>query len=201
MNSAEKNIGSEVIIRTARVEDAKRLLEIYGYYVEHTAITYEYDVPELSDFRRRIAHTLERYPYLVAERDDEIIGYAYAGAYHPRAAYSWDAEMTIYLDHRVHGKGVGHKMYQLLEDILAKQGIVKVIALITVPPTEEEKNIYPSMYFHEKMGYHMIGCIEKSGYKFNRWYDTVLMDKMIGEPKEDMEEIKTFDEVRKEFQL
>ena len=70
-----------------------------------------------------------------------------------------------------------------------------------VPPTEEERNIYPSMYFHEKMGYHMIGCIEKSGYKFNRWYDTVLMDKMIGEPKEHMADVKSFDEVRAEFNL
>lgn len=173
MNGAEKNIESEVLIRTARVEDAERLLEIYGYYVEHTAITYEYDVPELADFGQRIAHTLERYPYLVAERDGEVIGYAYAGAYHPRIAYSWDAELTI----------------------------VKAIALITAPPTVEERKIYPSMHFHEKMGYHMIGRIEKSGYKFNRWYDTMLMDKMIGEPKEDMEEIKTFDEVRAEFQL
>ena len=201
MSDTGENMESEVIIRAARVEEAERLLEIYGYYVEHTAITYEYDVPALADFRQRIAHTLEKYPYLVAERDGEIIGYAYAGAYHPRIAYSWDAEMTIYLDRGVHGKGVGHKMYQLLEDILAKQGIVKVIALITVPPTEEEKNIYPSMYFHEKMGYHMIGCIEKSGYKFNRWYDTVLMDKMIGEPKEDMAAVKSFDEVRAEFHL
>ncbi len=201
MNGAEKNMESEVLIRMARVEDAERLLEIYGYYVEHTAITYEYDVPELADFGQRIAHTLERYPYLVAERDGEVIGYAYAGAYHPRIAYSWDAELTIYLDHTVRGNGIGQKMYQLLEDILAKQGIVKAIALITAPPTEEERNIYPSMYFHEKMGYHMIGCIEKSGYKFNRWYDTVLMDKMIGEPKEDMEDVKSFDEVRAEFDL
>lgn len=95
----------------------------------------------------------------------------------------------------------GQKMYQLLEDILAELTIVKAIALITAPPTAEERKIYPSMHFHEKMGYHMIGRIEKSGYKFNRWYDTMLMDKMIGEPKEDMEEIKTFDEVRAEFQL
>ena len=201
MNGAEKNMESEVVIRMARVEDAERLLEIYGYYVEHTAITYEYDVPELADFGQRIAHTLERYPYLVAERDGEVIGYAYAGAYHPRIAYSWDAELTIYLDHTVRGNGIGQKMYQLLEDILAKQGIVKVIALITVPPTEEERNIYPSMYFHEKMSYHMIGCIEKSGYKFIRWYDTVLMDKMIGEPKEHMADVKSFDEVRAEFDL
>lgn len=201
MSDTEKNIESEVIIRAARAEDAQRLLEIYGYYVEQTAITYEYDVPELADFRQRIAHILERYPYLVAEKAGEIIGYAYAGAYHPRVAYSWDAEMTIYLDHTVCGNGIGLKMYQLLEDILARQGIVKVIALITAPPTEEERKIYPSMHFHEKMGYHMIGCIEKSGYKFSRWYDTVLMDKMIGEPKEHMADVKTFDEVRAEFDL
>lgn len=201
MKLTAENIELEITIRTARVEDAKRLLEIYGYYVERTAISYEYEVPELEEFRQRISHTLERYPYLVAEENGEIIGYAYAGPYHPRAAYSWDAEMTVYLDHTVRGNGVGQKLYRLLEEVLAMQGIVKVIALITAPTVEEDKKIYTSMHFHEKMGYQLIGCIKKSGYKFNRWFDTALMDKMIGIPEKNMEQIKTFDEVRTEFGL
>ena len=76
----------DIRIRTASVEDAEELLAIYKPYVEKTAISFEYDVPEVSEFRRRIAHTLEKYPYLVAERDGELLGYAYMGPFVGRAA-------------------------------------------------------------------------------------------------------------------
>lgn len=201
MRKTEMNAGSEVRVRVAQIEDAQKLLEIYGYYVKNTAITYEYDVPGLKEFEHRIERTLESYPYLVAEADGDIIGYAYAGPYHHRAAYHWIAEMTVYLDHSVRGSGVGQRLYRLLEQILTTQGVVKVIALITAPPTEEERRSYNSMHFHEKMGYHLIGRIENSGYKFNRWFDTVLMDKRLGVPTETMQHIKSFDDVRAEFGL
>lgn len=185
-------MSSSVTIRVVRAEDAVELLKIYGYYVENTAITFEYDVPSVEEFQGRIVHTLEKYPYLVAEEDGKIVGYAYAGAYHPRVAYGWMAEMTVYLRHDYKGHGLGRLLYTKLENILQKQGVVKTIALITVPPTEEEKSIYGSMFFHEKMGYHLAGRLESSGYKFNRWYDTVLMDKFIGERTENMKPIRTF---------
>lgn len=75
-------------IRMAGLEDAAALLAIYAPYVRETAITFEYDVPSEKEFAGRIAHTLEKFPYLVAENDGEIVGYAYAGAFHPRAALS-----------------------------------------------------------------------------------------------------------------
>ena len=171
---------SEIIIRTAAIEDAQALLDIYAYYVEETAITYEYDVPSLAEFESRIAHTLEKYPYLVAEMDGKIVGYSYAGAFHPRAAYHWGAEMTVYLDHTVRGHQIGAKLYSLVEEILKAQGVIKTIALITPPPSEEEKKIYNSVAFHEKMGYQMLGCMDYAGYKFDRWYQVVVMEKMIG---------------------
>ena len=192
---------SEIIIRTAAIEDAQALLDIYAYYVEETAITYEYDVPSLAEFKSRIAHTLEKYPYLVAEMDGEIVGYSYAGAFHPRAAYHWGAEMTVYLDHTVRGHQIGAKLYSLVEEILKVQGVIKTIALITPPPNEEEKKIYNSVAFHEKMGYQMLGRMDYAGYKFDRWYQVVVMEKMIGMPTEHMKPIKTFDEVRTLFSL
>ena len=90
---------NETCIRMAAVEDTQRILEIYEYYVRNTAITFEYTVPTAEEFRQRIENTLKKYPYLVAVRDERIVGYAYAGAFHPRAAYAWCAELTIYLDH------------------------------------------------------------------------------------------------------
>ena len=83
-----------VRLRTARVSDAAALLAIYAPYVRETAITFEYDVPDEREFAARIRHVLEKFPYLVAEADGEIVGYAYAGAFHPRAAYQWCAAST-----------------------------------------------------------------------------------------------------------
>ena len=80
-----------VKIRTADVRDAKELLKIYGYYVEDTAITFAYAVPTVNAFQQRIASTLEKYPYLVAARDGQILGYAYGGPFIGRAAYDWSA--------------------------------------------------------------------------------------------------------------
>ena len=91
----------DIKIRTATVEDAEKLLEIYAYYIKNTAVTFEYEVPSVEEFRERISHILEHYPYLVAENKDEIIGYSYAGRFHPRAAFGWDVEMTVYLNQKV----------------------------------------------------------------------------------------------------
>ena len=192
---------ADVTIRAAVIEDAPALLDIYGYYVEHTAITYEYDVPALSDFQDRIRHTLEKYPYLVAQKEDHIIGYAYASAYHPRAAYGWNAEMTVYLDHNERGHRVGQKLYTLLEQLLQEQGIVNALALITPPMTEEDETVYASMHFHEKMGYELAGRIKNSGYKFDRWFDTVTMQKQLNTPENSMNSIKSFEEVRAKYGL
>lgn len=192
---------ADVTIRTAMIEDAQALLDIYGYYVEHTAITYEYEVPSLSEFRDRMRHTLEKYPYLVAQEGDRIIGYAYASAYHPRAAYGWNAEMTVYLDHNARGRSVGQRLYTMLEQILREQGIVNALAMITPPMTREDEVVYGSMYFHEKMGYKLTGRIKNSGYKFDRWFDTITMQKQLNTPGNAMNSIKSFEEVRTKFGL
>ena len=88
-----------IIIRGVTPDDAESLVGIYRFYVEHTAITFEYDVPSVEEFRRRIENTLRKYPYLAAEHCGKIVGYAYAGAFVGRAAYDWCAELSIYLDH------------------------------------------------------------------------------------------------------
>ena len=95
MNTNEKK---EITIRIAKEEDAEELLAIYAPYIEHTVITYEYDVPTVEEFRGRIRHVLERYPYLVAEVNGEICGYAYASAFHERPAGGWNVETSIYVD-------------------------------------------------------------------------------------------------------
>ena len=103
------------MIRSATENDAERLLEIYAYYVKNTAISFEYAVPSVEEFRSRIIHTLEKYPYLVIEENGLIRGYAYAGVFKGRAAYDHCCEMTIYLDHDSKCKGYGRALYSAIE--------------------------------------------------------------------------------------
>ena len=88
---------SKSVIRIAKPEDAEELLKIYAPYVKHTAITFEYEVPTVEEFRDRIEHILKRHPYLVAERDGELIGYAYAGVFNEREACDRSVETAIYV--------------------------------------------------------------------------------------------------------
>ena len=93
-------------VRMAKVEDAKDLLNIYEYYVTNTPITFEYDVPTIEEFKNRIETTLKRYPYIVAEENGKIYGYAYAGAFKCRRAYDWSVETSIYVQYENSSKGV-----------------------------------------------------------------------------------------------
>ena len=103
---------SECVIRTARPEDAEALLEIYAPYVLQTAVTFEYDVPSVEEFTARIEQTLKRYPYLVAEVDGAVAGYAYASPFHARAAYGWDTELSIYLQPGLQRHRLGSRLYR-----------------------------------------------------------------------------------------
>ena len=129
---------SNVKIRIAAPEDAERLLAIYAPYVRGTAITFEYDVPSLEEFTGRIRNTLKGYPYLVAELDGQILGYAYAGHFQTRAAYDWAAETSIYVDRNARKMGVGKKLHQALELALKKQGILNMYACNACQEKEDE---------------------------------------------------------------
>lgn len=169
-------------IRTAKVSDAEAILSIYAPYVENTAITFEYDVPSIEEFRMRIEGTLMKYPYLVAETDEEgIIGYAYAGVFKGRAAYDWCVETSIYVKQDAHGRGIGKALYSELESRLKAQGILNVNACITWMDEENEYVTHQSPDFHSHLGYTKCAHFHKCGYKFGRWFDMIWMEKMIGE--------------------
>ena len=120
-------------IRTATPADAPQLLHIYAPYVENTSITFEYEVPSPEEFAGRIRHTLENYPYLAAEENGIIQGYAYASAFKARAAYAWSVETSIYVREDAGHRGIGTALYHALEDILAKQNICSLCACIAYP--------------------------------------------------------------------
>jgi len=164
--------GDNMNIRLARPSDAATLLAIYAPYVENTAITFEYEVPTIEDFANRIEKTLEKYPYLVAEEDGLILGYAYASTYYARAAYDWAVELSVYASQDARGKGVGSKLYDELEDLLDQMGYVHFLACISQPNEA-------SLALHRKRGYQQVAHFPKIGYKFNRWHDIVWLQKSL----------------------
>ncbi len=167
-------------IREAKLEDAAQILEIYAYYVENTAITFEYTVPTLPDFLDRMRSTMARYPYLVLERDGRILGYAYAGAFVGRAAYDWSCETTIYLAPAMRRRGLGRMLYEALERELGNMGILNLYACVAYPETEDAHLTRNSADFHTHLGFSKVGEFHQCGYKFGRWYNMIWMEKIIG---------------------
>lgn len=183
----------KIIIRDVRLEDAARLIEIYKPYVEQTAITYEYEVPSVEEFRGRIKKTLEKYPYLVAEVNGEIVGYAYASSYIGRAACDWSVETSIYVDMAYKNCGVGGSLYTALEQSLKEMNILNLNAAIAYTDIEDEHLTNDSISFHEHFGYKWVGEFHNCGYKFGRWYSLVWMEKMLGEHGENPLPVKRFE--------
>ena len=175
---------SDITIRNAALADAPRILEIYAYYVEHTVITFEYDVPSLAEFEGRMRDIMQKYPYLVIERDGLIEGYAYAHAFVGRAAYNWAAELTIYLDHDARRGGLGRTLYEALADRLKGMGILNLYARIGYPQKEDEYLTKNSAQFHAHLGFTPAGTFHNCGYKFGRWYNMSWAEKLLmGHPE------------------
>lgn len=170
----------EIEIRQVTEDDAEALLEIYRYYVERTAVTFECTVPSVAEFRDRIREITSFYPYIAAVRDGRIIGYSYAHAFVGREAYRWSVETTIYLAADERGHGTGKKLYQALEELLRKMHILTLDACIGRPHGADPYLTDKSAGFHSHMGYNLIGTFPDSGYKFGRWYDMVWMEKVLG---------------------
>ena len=185
-------MNDNITLRIAHPDDAAALLAIYAPYVEHTAITYEYTVPTVEEFSARIEHTLQKYPYIVAERGGELIGYAYTGAFHPRAAYDWCAETSIYLRRDCRGLGLGRRLYDVIEHISRAQNILNLNACIAYPKIEDEYLTKNSVQFHEHLGFKYVGEFHDCAYKFGRWYNMVWMEKSIGEHNSDPAPVVAF---------
>ncbi len=187
-----------VTLRIAVPEDAAALLEIYAPYVRNTAVTFEYDVPSEAEFSARIRSVLERYPYLVAQRGSALAGYAYAAPFKERAAYDWAVETTVYVAESAKGAGIGRRLYGALEQCLAAQGILNLNACIAYPPKEDAYLTQDSAAFHAHMGYTQAGMFRQCGYKFDRWYDMIWMEKHIGIHTTPAPAVLPFPEVRQQ---
>ena len=171
---------SHIRIRTAAVSDAEAILAVYAPYIRKTAITFEYEVPSLEEFRGRIARTISRHPYLVAKDGDEVLGYAYAGPFGGRAATVWSAEVSIYLREDACKQGLGRRLYRALEDVCRAQNILNLNASIAAAEDGDPYVTRNSEDFHAHLGYRQAARFHRCGCKFGRWYDLVWMEKHIG---------------------
>ncbi|KXT76254.1 GNAT family N-acetyltransferase [Streptococcus sp. DD12] len=184
-----------MLIRYAKEADIPALLAIYGPYVEKTAITFEYEPPSLDSFRKRWQSISAFYPFLVIEKEGEILGYAYASAFQSRPAYAWSVETSIYLAEKARGQGLGHALYHRLEADLQKMGVTNINACIAQARQEGPYLSHASRHFHEKEGFRLVGTFHKSGYKFQEWFDMVWMEKIINPHQSDMPKVQSIQEV------
>ena len=151
-------------VRPARPGDADAIAAIYAPYVDETAITFELDAPDGAAMAARIAAISPRFPYLVAERDGAILGYAYADLFRTRAAYRWALETTVYVDRRRPREGIGRALYADLLAALTRSGFVTALGVIALPNR-------PSVALHEAMGFVHTGTETGVGFKFGQWHD------------------------------
>lgn len=159
-------------IRAATSEDIPAMLSIYQYFVEQTAVSFEYVLPTHEAFLRRFEEHVAQYPWLVWDEEGRVLGYAYAGRAFERAAYSWNAEISCYLAPEARRRGIGSQLYKRIEDILKDQGCRKVFAVVT---SANEA----SLAFHEALGYHQTAVYHDVGYKLGKWYDVIWLEKQL----------------------
>lgn len=162
-------------IREARPEDAAAIRAIYAPIVSGTAISFEEVPPTVEEMCERIVTTLQTYPYLVAERDGRLVGYAYASQHRARAAYRWAVDVTVYIADGERRSGVGRSLYAELLPLLARQGFKAAYAGIALPNAG-------SVGLHERLGFRHIGTFPQVGFKLGQWHDVGYWRLELGAP-------------------
>ncbi len=166
-------------VQPASSADAAACAAIYRPYVEDTAITFETEVPTAEQMASRIAAARETHEWLVLEQDHQIVGYAYAHAFNPRAAYQWSVETSIYVAAHHYRFGAGRKLYTHLLRRLTERGYRRAFAGITQP--NEASNA-----FHRSFGFEQAGLYRRVGWKHGRWHDVAWMQlDLLGEAEDD----------------
>lgn len=159
-------------LRPATPADCDAIRSIYAPYILETAVSFETEVPSHETFAERMRGIMEFFPYLIAEASGEVIGYAYAHFAYERAAYRWNAELSVYLRRGAEKRGVGSALYAALIELLRAQGFKKLYGVVAMPNEASER-------LHERFGFAPAARFEKHGYKFGRWHDVVWFEKRL----------------------
>jgi L-amino acid N-acyltransferase YncA len=164
------------MMRLVTEADAPRILDIYAPIVRETVISFEYEVPGEDEMRQRIRGKLEHgYPWIVMERDDLLLGYAYAGRWRDRAAYDWTVETTVYVNASARRGGIGRTLYGALFEVLRLQGFVQAVAGVTLPNDA-------SVGLHQAVGFVPTGTTHNAGYKFGHWHGVAFFEMTLQTP-------------------
>ena len=147
------------------MSDAESIAAICAPFVTNTSISFEEVPPGAEEIAARIKKTTEGYPYFVAEENNQVIAYAYAGAYRARHAYRFTAEVSVYTAPEGASRGLAAELYRRVLSDLYEAGFHSAVAIITLPNDK-------SVTFHERHGFEHIGTIAQVGYKSDRWHDT-----------------------------
>lgn len=167
---------TSISIRPARLNDIETITAIYGHAVIHGTASFELEPPTEAQMIERMKRLLDgNFPYIVAESDDTVVGYAYAALYRTRPAYRFSVEDSVYVDPKAQRLGIGRILLDRLIVESEKRGFRQMIAVIG------DSNQTPSIELHRASGFEMIGPIKNVGYKFGRWLDTVLMQRALGD--------------------
>jgi L-amino acid N-acyltransferase YncA len=162
-------------LRPAALSDIPAITRIYGHAVRHGTASFEYDPPAEAEMTRRMRALLDAgYPYLVAEIDGVVMGYAYAGPYRTRPAYRYTVENSVYIAPDAHRRGIGRALLDQLITESEGRGYRLMIAVIG------DSAQTPSIELHRAAGFKLVGAFEAVGYKFDRWLDSVLMQRPLG---------------------
>ncbi|WPG36404.1 GNAT family N-acetyltransferase [Variovorax sp. EBFNA2] len=163
-------------IRPSRDEDIAAITAIYAHHVLHGTGTFETEPPSEADMASRRADVLgKNLPYLVAEANGEVLGFAYCNWFKPRPAYRFSAEDSIYMSEAARGKGLGTQLLAALSQAAEAVGVRKLIAVIG-----DSANV-GSVGVHRSQGFTHVGVLKDCGWKFDAWRDVVLMEKVLGE--------------------
>lgn len=162
-------------IRPSRDDDIPAITALYAHYVQHSTATFEVDPPSVTDMATRRAEVLGRnLPWLVLEEAGQVLGYAYCNWFKPRPAYRYSAENSIYLASDQQGRGLGRMLLTELAVQAEATGVRKLIAVIG------DSGNAASVGLHRHLGFEPVGTIRSCGWKFGRWLDIVLMEKVLG---------------------
>lgn len=151
-------------VRLATEADCASILEIYASFIAKTVKTFEYEVPTLPEFSKRMANIQKKYPWLICEVNDAVVGYAYASQFNERAAYDWSVDFSIYIKSQYHREKIGKALYFALFELLKLQGYYSAYAGIALPNIKSES-------FHQSFGFKPIGVYHNVGYKLGDWRD------------------------------
>ncbi len=167
---------TSISIRPARLDDIPAVTAIYAHAVTHGTASFELEPPTEAEMTQRMQSLLAgSFPYIIAESDGGVVGYAYAALYRTRPAYRFSVEDSVYVDPKAQRLGIGRILLDRLVVELEKRGFRQMIAVIG------DSNQTPSIELHRAAGFGMIGTIKNVGYKFDRWLDTVLMQRALGD--------------------